>query len=217
MPLMRCTKFSAVRSAVRIPRAGPLTRASASPAANAVPSGTSSVTAIVGSSCLKHSTATAPPDGTLFPMANVAHTTGSTTTSTPATIGAMGQLRGIAIATDGTVYVADGFTSTVSRVRSDGTLATVVAGPQPGEVAGVDVAGGSIAWTATDYASGATTLTIRTKGRKDVVADLSGYEARVNPDGANTYGLPASASQCAKDFTEAATGGPACSGWSRRY
>jgi hypothetical protein len=110
---------------------------------------------------------------------------------------------------DGQVYVADGFTSMVSTINKDGTLKTVATGPQPGEVAGVDAEGGYLAFTASDYATHATTLTVRRAGRPDVVADLSGYEATVNPDSKNTYGLGPSASQCAKDFAAKATGQPA--------
>jgi hypothetical protein len=110
---------------------------------------------------------------------------------------------------DGQVYVADGATSMVSTIRKDGTLKTAAAGPQPGEVAGVDAEGGYLAYTATNYATGATTLTVKREGRPDVVADLSGYEANVNPDGKQTYGLRPGASQCAKDFAAQATGHPA--------
>lgn len=93
-------------------------------------------------------------------------------------------------ANGGRLYVADGGTSTVSRINKDGSLKTLATGPQPGEVAGVALSksGKSLAYTTTDYTTGATTLTIKT-GSKTVVADLSGYEAAHNPDAINHYGL----------------------------
>lgn len=111
----------------------------------------------------------------------------------------------------GTVYVADGGTSTVSKIGANGNLIPVVQGPQPGDVAGLDLndAGTSLAYTASNYATGARTFTIKTQGRPDVVADLATYEATNNPDGRVTYGLGAGASQCAKEFIEQITGGPA--------
>lgn len=111
----------------------------------------------------------------------------------------------------GSVYVADGGTSTVSRVTSSGQLKTVANGPQPGEVAGLDLSrsGTSIAYTWTDYASGKAGLTISTRHRSDVTADLSGYEETRNPDGSRMYGVPANTNQCAKDAIEQLSGGPA--------
>jgi hypothetical protein len=115
----------------------------------------------------------------------------------------------LAVARD-KVYVADGFTSTISLVRRDGSLQTLATGPQPGEVAGLDVTDkGSWAYTASDYSTGATTLTIKRAGHADVVADLSGYEASANPDGTQTYGLVGGANPCAVGFFEQVTGGPA--------
>jgi len=72
-------------------------------------------------------TATAPPDGTLFPIANTAHTSGSTTVAGPATASQMGAVRGVAVASDGTVYVAD-YTYHVVRAVSPEGVATIVAG-----------------------------------------------------------------------------------------
>ncbi len=90
----------------------------------------------------------------------------------------------------GDLYVADGASSTVSLVRRDG-LHPITFGPNPGEVAGLafDSSGRSMAYTTTNYATGATTLTILTDGRTPVVADLSGFEATHNPDAGVTYGV----------------------------
>lgn len=113
----------------------------------------------------------------------------------------------------GKVYVADGATSQVSRIDKK-KLTVLVQGPQPGEVAGLDVIDGgrTIAYTTTDYSNGNTTLTIQRKGRADVVADLSGYEQQHNPDGKVTYGLQHTAStDCAagQAWLGDATGVPA--------
>lgn len=90
----------------------------------------------------------------------------------------------------GGLYVADGGTSMVSRVKRDGSLVTVATGPQPGEVPGVAFSenGRAMAYVSTDYTTGAALLTIRSGG-KTVVADLGQYEADHNPDGHVRYGL----------------------------
>ncbi|WP_406830309.1 ScyD/ScyE family protein [Pedococcus sp. KACC 23699] len=89
---------------------------------------------------------------------------------------------------DDDLYVADGGTSTVSKIRDNGSLRTVATGPQPGEVAGVAVTEHALAYTTTNYATHATTLTIK-RGSKTVVADLSGFESKHNPDAKVHYGL----------------------------
>lgn len=71
-------------------------------------------------------------------------------------------------------------------------------GPQS-EVAGIDVIDGgrTSAFTSSNQDHSATSLTIRSKGHRDVVADLSTYEKRVNPDKRNTYGVVAGGKSCA--------------------
>jgi len=98
---------------------------------------------------------------------------------------------------DGRIYVADGGTSLVSRVRRN-SLETLGRVPQSGEVAGVAAWGTAVAWTATDFATGATTLTIKDGKKAPVVADLSGHEARSNPDGGVSYGVD-KPSKCVSD------------------
>jgi hypothetical protein len=89
----------------------------------------------------------------------------------------------------GALFVADGGTSTVSRL-SRGALVPVAHGPQPGEVAGVAVNGrGDIAYTTTSYSTGVTTLTVRRSHGGTVVANLSQFEATRNPDAGVTYGI----------------------------
>ncbi|GAB3592254.1 ScyD/ScyE family protein [Angustibacter peucedani] len=100
----------------------------------------------------------------------------------------------------GSLYVADGGKSQVLKVGRKGALTPVADGPQPGEVAGVafDRSGRAMAYTTTSYTDGATTLTIKEKGKKTVVADLSTFEATHNPDSGVTYGVD-NPSQCVQD------------------
>jgi hypothetical protein len=89
---------------------------------------------------------------------------------------------------DGRLYVADGGTSTVSRVNANGSLTTLAHGPTPGEVSGVAKTDDALAWTALDYTTGTATLTVR-RGSKTMVAKLSDFEARRNPDQRVHYGF----------------------------
>ena len=95
------------------------------------------------------------------------------------------------------VWYTDGFVGTVNKI-SRGTSHVVTTGPQS-EVAGIDVirGGQTYAFTSSNDDHSATTLTIRTKGRPDVVADLSGYEKTVNPDRHATYGVVSGGTSCA--------------------
>jgi hypothetical protein len=87
------------------------------------------------------------------------------------------------------VYVADGGSSTVSRLTRHG-LVPLAHGPQPGETAGVATnRAGDLAYTTTDYSSGATTLTVRRAHGRTVVADLSTFEQTRNPDAGVSYGI----------------------------
>jgi hypothetical protein len=100
-------------------------------------------------------------------------------------------------AANGGVLVADGATSTVTRLFTN----TVVAhGPQPGEIAGVavDPTTNVMAYTSTDYSTGATSLTIKPHSAKPVVASLSTFEKTRNPDQHVFYGVR-HPSQCVTD------------------
>ncbi|MDN5766249.1 MAG: ScyD/ScyE family protein [Humibacillus sp.] len=113
------------------------------------------------------------------------------------------------------VYIADGFKNNLSLLKKNGKLSLIAQGTGS-EVAGVDVSrnGKSIAWTSTTYPSGPgdmlqTSLTIRTHGKKDVVADLAGYERKHNPDGHVKYGAIAGSNACADAVLGQVSGGPA--------
>lgn len=90
------------------------------------------------------------------------------------------------------VYVADGFTKTVSRIRSNGKLTTIATNPaKDGDVAGLawSRAGRTLAWTATDFANKESWLNLT---RPDVGTrriSLSDYEKSANPDGDVHYGI----------------------------
>ncbi len=101
------------------------------------------------------------------------------------------------------VYYTDGFAGTLNLVRPgpDKVVAQV-----PGELAGAELTPDRRTMAFAASTQSGTSLTIRRAGRPDVVADLSGYEARVNPDQRNTYGVRGAASQCAKDWLKQATG-----------
>jgi hypothetical protein len=92
------------------------------------------------------------------------------------------------------IYVADSFTSTLNRLEADGHTTVIATGPDPstgGDLAGVavDRADHALAYTSSTGDHSVTTLTIRQRGAKPVVADLSGFEAARNPDQRITYGI----------------------------
>jgi hypothetical protein len=116
------------------------------------------------------------------------------------------------------LLVADGGTSTLSRVLADGSLRTIATGPaNGGDVAGVAISrnGRYTAYTTTEHSSpevnanGA--LHILGPGGSTLTVDLAGYEARRNPDKRNTYGTT-STDPCVTAAVAAATGGPADAG-----
>jgi hypothetical protein len=96
------------------------------------------------------------------------------------------------------VYVADGFTGTVTRYK--GSAKEVVASA-PGEIAAVDLTADGKTMAFTTATADGTALVIRTAGRPDVVADLSTYEATQNPDAGVTYGFVAGTpAECTSAF-----------------
>jgi hypothetical protein len=87
------------------------------------------------------------------------------------------------------VYVADGGASAVFKLTHKG-LVKVASGPQPGEIAGVAVNGkGTLAYTSTNYSSGATALTIKPKYGPARSVDLATFERTRNPDKWINYGI----------------------------
>jgi hypothetical protein len=105
------------------------------------------------------------------------------------------------------VVVADSFQSALFRV---GKSKPIARGPAPspnpevsGDLAGVDVDKGYIAYTTSTGDHSVTKLTVRKHGRTVMTADLSGYEKKANPDGGVQYGAtdPSAVSKaCAKEI-----------------
>lgn len=114
------------------------------------------------------------------------------------------------------VYVADGFTNTIGIV---GQAPLVVADNlEGGDVAGIDLTadGKTMAWTWSNGDHSDTGLTIRTRGKADVVAHIAAVEKSQNPDSVNTYGVldygagaDAAKKACVDGILSAMTGGPA--------
>jgi hypothetical protein len=112
------------------------------------------------------------------------------------------------------VYVADGFTNTIGIV---GQAPLVVADNlDGGDVAGIDLTadGKTMAWTWSNGEHSDTGLTIRTRGKADVVAHIAAVEASQNPDRVNTYGVinygagaDAAKKACVDGILSAMTGG----------
>ncbi len=103
------------------------------------------------------------------------------------------------------VLVGDAAASKLQQVLRGGNVRTIVSGPQPGEISGVDVnSHGDIAYTSSDYTTGATGLTIRSHGKSKFV-NLSAFEHRHNPDGNVWYGTT-STDSCVVGFLKKARG-----------
>jgi hypothetical protein len=101
------------------------------------------------------------------------------------------------------IYVADGGTSTVSRLTASGGLVPVAHGPAGGEVAGVALNGkGTLAYTASDFPAGIHTLTIKPKNGKTRTVDLGAFEKTRNPDKWIRYGID-NPTQCQRDALDA--------------
>ena len=98
------------------------------------------------------------------------------------------------------IVVADSFTSQLFRVGRSTPIAT---GPDPstgGDLAGVAINPDShiVAYTTNTGDHSVTQLHIKPSSGHPVVADLSGYEATVNPDQINHYGPVGRISACAR-------------------
>ena len=92
-----------------------------------------------------------------------------------------------------TVAVADDFASALYLVGHKDPIATgfppTQTEEQSGDLAGVDIRDGRIAYTTTKADHKTTLLVVLHHGRKVLQADLGRYEQRHNPDGGITYGV----------------------------
>lgn len=148
------------------------------------------------------------------PLAAPAHAA-SGDVSEPIVTGLSGPL-GLAVAPDGTVYVAQAFgdpengvPSTLDRVEDDGTL-TTVASSMDGEIAGPDaMSPGNGRAKLTYVTTGgneqgpfAGLRWVRPSGRLSKVADLLAHEENENPDGDVHYGFSDLPADCAEQVED---------------
>ncbi len=83
--------------------------------------------------------------------------------------------------------------------------------PARRDLTGLEVSsdGRTIAYTSGTDDHSRTSLTVRRAGRPDLVANISRYEARHNPDGGATYGILAGGNPCAEAILADLSGGAA--------
>jgi sugar lactone lactonase YvrE len=115
---------------------------------------------------------------------------------------------------DGSVWVADGGTGKVSRIRSNGSLATIASFTgKDTDVAGLawSRSGRTLAWTSTDHAKEESWLNLTRSDVGTVRYSLSDYEKSANPDGDAHYGIK-NPTQCQIDaFKKLGQGAPPAS------
>jgi hypothetical protein len=117
----------------------------------------------------------------------------------PVVTGLIGPLQ-LDVNRSGQIFVGQAFAGVLSKVRSDGTLRTVVR--RQGEIAGVAVRRGHVAFTHTKYAGEgpATSSTLKVRrpnGSVRTVARLLAFEQRRNPDRFRRYGFAGLSDACA--------------------
>lgn len=128
------------------------------------------------------------------------------TVSAPLASGLAGPLQ-LAVASNGTVYVAEDFAGRLTKIDKHGRTSTVRTVAGGSEVAGVDVRGsGTLVYTTTSGVSEETSATasalvrVLPNGRPIQLADLLFYEQHYNPDQVNHYGFSHLAPACAATF-----------------
>lgn len=128
------------------------------------------------------------------------------TVSAPLAGGFVGPL-GLAVGSDGSVYVGEAFSGELTSISKSGKRTTLVSGRD--EVAGVTATGkGTVTFVASDYTAGAFTLEqVLPNGRTQVLAQLGEYESTVNPDRINTYGFTGLTADCAASVPQEVGGG----------
>jgi hypothetical protein len=106
----------------------------------------------------------------------------------------------LAVASDGTRYFSQNFAGILHR-QVPGKKPTIVYRSKGGaEVGGVSERNGTIRFAVTKSDGKTYLATLGTKGRARVVANLSAFEKRVNPDRGVTYGFRGLDSSCAAQF-----------------
>ena len=112
----------------------------------------------------------------------------------------------LAVAEDGTIFVAQNFASTITRIASDGGVAPFYADEGQREVGALSVDGDVLTF-ATTGADGAKVYTLSPDPEgghaQDEVADLGAFERAANPDKSKTYGIIGLSKSCTKQVPKA--------------
>jgi hypothetical protein len=132
--------------------------------------------------------------------ANRSHHSSPPVLSPPVATGLAGPLQ-LAVARNGTIFVAQDFAAILTRIARDGGRTDLASNPG-GEIAGVDVGKrGAVYYTTTNQdAQGntiASALNVLKHGTSSQVADLFAFESANNPDQVNTYGFESIPDACA--------------------
>lgn len=113
----------------------------------------------------------------------------------------------LAIGSDGSLYVGQDFSGTLTRVKN-GTSTTVFQAPNGSEVAGVDARGpGTLVYTTSagageeSPATSSALVSVLPNGRTKQLADLYQWEHVHNPDHVNTYGFSGLSPECKASWT----------------
>lgn len=137
----------------------------------------------------------------LMPLAAPA---GAVTVSDPLVEGLAGPL-GLAVGSDGTVYVSQTFAGVLTAVDKDGNVSDIATSDDPNaSIAGVDAKGkGTVSYTVAGAAEdGFIGLVQRVlpNGRVKALGDTAAWEVEMNPDQGNSYGFQNLPDGCADDL-----------------
>lgn len=107
----------------------------------------------------------------------------------------------LAVAEDGTVFVAQNFTSTITKIAPGGEVSPFYADEGQREVGALSVDGDVLTF-ATTGEDGAKVYTLSPDPEggyaQEQIADLGAYEAASNPDKSKTYGIVGLSKSCTK-------------------
>ena len=132
-------------------------------------------------------------------VAPLATPASAATVSGPLISGLAGPL-GLAVGSDGTVYVSQAFAGALTALDRKG--ARTIASAQDGEIAGVDARGkGTLVYTTSNAqetvsATFAQLVRLLPNGKSRVLADLLAFENAANPDQVNSYGFEGLTPEC---------------------
>ncbi len=138
------------------------------------------------------------------------------TVSEPIIEGLAGPLQ-LAVGSDGTVYVSQAFSGTLTAIdkkKGAKDLASVPTSEEfPAEIAGVDAAGkGTVTFTTSGMTEDgdffAEVRRVQPNGKVRSLADLAAYEEINNPDAGNSYGFQNLTPECAAQVPEFIGGEP---------